>query len=698
MAVKDWRKEKLIRAWLDHSGPFGDLYRQLLINPIVHGLLSSAHTHLSASPLTAALDDWLLHYAKSLGTGPKPTVDWYALWRQHRSRGQAPLQILDLGCGEAYRGRWLACKGVYYKGVDGSSKLLEQSSSQAMGFETHCEDLDSEDALDRSWPDNRPPPDWVFLVTVLDHLEHPQRLLNDLAQRYSAGDGKLLVITCNPRFYGQAPSRGEPAIARIASLPPKDGSVDVYFRSRTAMRRMFRDAGFNILDELSPCVPAAVERFFPDPGEDHYNPSVAPFHFWLLQASSTQRMPATRDEVQAWFEQLPGRGAPVAATRLLLRSLLDKGLVEGSVYWRHVAAGATLLQALNPGGRLFVVREGHFSLQSNPEEPDRLAFGPNDTFGEIETYAVGKERERVYSMTVRESGRDRWPAKVLEIPSVVVQQLMEDPLCLGNPFLTALRQKVMQALLKRPSQSWEPANTFHNMFGRGLPQVPKRAIVKAAELLVAALEADRERIRYDFETRRTVYLDDAVGAVTRLFDRQVKAPDLNAAFEFLHDAGVIRLLRTSHLPKLEKAMQAVWPEGRGPARGDTTPILRRAFQALETECNMADFVEYLDADKQAAYRQFAATRKYEIFLIEDVTMLMRCAMIPSKSVFTCLEQRYEAFHARSDLAMVRRFRDMCRVSLRFWRQRLESGSWHLDSLGFPLPTGVGRSSVVADER
>lgn len=680
MAARDWDNDALARAWRVHSQSNGDVYRQLLINPIVQGLLKGAGGADCEAPLMAALDDWLSKHAKGLGQGPAPALDWYSAWHKHRGPGHEQLQILDLGCGDAYRGRWLSCKGVYYKGVDCSRALLDMAGVNAADFDLQLEDLDTGGALARIWPENRPPPNWVFLITVLDHLANPRRLMQELAQRYSAGNGKFLVVTCNSRFYRQSPSKGTPVPAQIATLPQAEGQVQVYFRSRTELRRLFRDAGLHILDELSPTIPSLVERFCETPDAARFNPSVPPLHFWLLQACSAQRQPATASELREWHDRLPPGGDSVDAVRLLLSSLLDQDGASGEVFWRHIASGAPLIRKLNPGGRIFIVQEGELALFDSASETPGLSFGPNDLLGELETYAEGKERERVYPMTVLESAVEKQPAKVLEISAPVVQRFLSDPACLGNPLHRLLRRRVMQALLRRAPIKWKP----QNFEGPGASDVAKRVVVTAAELLVAALESDRKRSTDSFDTRRSVFIADVMGAVRRLFGLAQKAPVLNRAFDLLRDAGVIRVLRFHHQPELAKLLLAAQLDPPLPSDTTEADAVRRRLEVHERRAIPREFMKRLTEDQKEVYRRFADSQGYCMFLIEDIMMLQRCAITPSEDVFKALEQRVRAFRNPSDAAVVRRFDDMCMVSLIYWKRRLASDNWRVDSLGVPV--------------
>ena len=64
MEIKQrWQKDKsLISSWLDMSAQYGDVYRQCLINPVIHGLLASSAWRMASSPINYVLAEWLDTY------------------------------------------------------------------------------------------------------------------------------------------------------------------------------------------------------------------------------------------------------------------------------------------------------------------------------------------------------------------------------------------------------------------------------------------------------------------------------------------------------------------------------------------------------------------------------------------------------------------------------------------------------------
>lgn len=117
--VDRWLTDKLlIDPWREMGAQYGDIYRKYLINPIIYGLLVSSDWKSAPSPIHHCIAKWHESYCKD---GSSPTSDkWYDDWLKMTVPASS---ILDLGCGEAYRGRWLSKPTVDYVGVDVSESL-----------------------------------------------------------------------------------------------------------------------------------------------------------------------------------------------------------------------------------------------------------------------------------------------------------------------------------------------------------------------------------------------------------------------------------------------------------------------------------------------------------------------------------------------------------------------------------------------
>jgi 2-polyprenyl-3-methyl-5-hydroxy-6-metoxy-1,4-benzoquinol methylase len=699
MSVHDWKDRRLAEAWLAQSKDYGDLYRQLLVNPIIHELLSGPTALSSVTPLFTALDNWYTRHGEKLRSSNTIPRDWYEQWgRQNRPRAD----ILDIGCGDAYRGRWLAgSKSITYVGVDGSSHLLEAEDNENRRFRLEELDVDTNaDRLPGIWQSARPPK-WVFLVTVLDHLSHPERLLRELAQMYMEGDsGYLLVVTCHSRFYREQPNHPEPKRVSIASLPRGEGDVNVYFRSRSEMRRLFRDAGMQVLDELTPPLPKIADKFGAQLIRDARG-LIPPLHFWLLRADSTHCTPVDATELEAWSAEVARDDRTAdGGTSYLLKAVIPH---VDKLHWRHLSAGTPLVCKYNFGGRIFIVRDGQLELhefeQNSPHPSDkaqpRLRFLPNEYLGELETYRERRERGHLYSMYVYAT-RDRADSetagsRVLEIPGEVVLQLMADPRGLGNPMFMSLKNKLQETLVTYRNHSLSPADT--NMkpgqdtslsgrrareFKPNVPQQPKRDIVLAAALLSRALERDQDA--YASQLRRVVYIKSASTAVEQLFDKS--GPNmsnmLNAAFDFLQRAGVIRCFKG-----MDPDIAGLYPENARQGQPGYAN-LQSIVQTIEANAGLSTHVAQhcRDPEKEAVYKDLITSQAYRMFVIDDEMMLKRCVLAPSEPLFRSLEGRFALFGNQPPHVKKASFEDAVVACLHHLLMRFDRDIWKFDSVGF----------------
>jgi 2-polyprenyl-3-methyl-5-hydroxy-6-metoxy-1,4-benzoquinol methylase len=701
MAATDWQKEKLAKAWLEASKDYGDVYRQLLVNPILHELLVQKHLITkSQTPLFDAYYSWYKKHSADLSANCEIPTKWYKDWRPSE---QGRTTILDLGCGDAYRGRWLAQRGrINYLGLDCSQQLLDAARSVDQ-FEVKRIDLEAEPHKVVDLWNFEEPPKWVFMVTLLDHLRNPDKLLERLASMYSADDiGHILVVTCNPRFYRKRPSQSKSQKVQIATIG-KSGQVDVYFRSRTELRRLFRDAGLHVVDELSPMLPQAAAACRKH-DVSAYNISLAPLHFWLLRAEGTQLAPVACNELEEWAAGLDEQGIETEATRDLLVDLQPHHEALG---WKTIAPGAQVLAKLNLGGRLFIVRKGTLELykgtqqanfETSDEQPEaNLRFVPGAYFGELELFVQGKERERLYSTSVYATRMANSSAKVLEVPADVVQELMKNKAGLGNPMLSSLRRKVIESLMTFGNRTpWKPADievSPSNHLGKQgvhkkLRSIPKRHIVMAATLIARALEADRDRGAYDFEARRIVYIKSVTKAVETLAHLKARglATPLNHAFEFLQGAGVLRLFKAVDPTKTRQDSSA-----EDSTAHTVSSSSREIIESVEARLGLTSY--FFEAKKDPAkamlYKDMLTCQNYRMFLVEDEILLKRfCALEPSDNrsakLMDMLENRYLLYGDQPVDVIRARYEDLCEACLLHLKLRFDRNLTECDSLGLDL--------------
>ena len=135
MTKADWQKESIVSSWTDANGspdwPFGDAWRMALINPIVFDIAQAVQRGFD--PVNhGSLYTGLARQRQKLASMSKTRsaitnlVSWH-----HASDASAgtlsDVRLLDLGCGEAYRSRWLGRQGVSYIGVDCSPGMIEKA-------------------------------------------------------------------------------------------------------------------------------------------------------------------------------------------------------------------------------------------------------------------------------------------------------------------------------------------------------------------------------------------------------------------------------------------------------------------------------------------------------------------------------------------------------------------------------------------
>ncbi len=683
--VERWQKDTaLIKSWREMGARYGDIYRRFLINPVIYGLLVSSDWRTAPSPIHYALAKWHKTYCKN--GAALPDDKWYEEWTRMTVRANS---ILDLGCGEAYRGRWLSKSSVKYVGVDVSEFLLERAIAE-QAFHCVVKDLDAPDPLTGVWRDVAPP-EWTLAITLLDQLEHPEWLLRDVAALYGTRHtGLMLVVTCNPEFYGYSGDETHPVAARIATVADDGGGV-AYLRSRQSLRKMFRDSGMHVLDEASPHLPAALAS---QGAIDATNLNLAhsPFVFWLLELHSTKRDPVDQKEIEEWLTELGSGSLEVEAVRALLSRL---GPESAYLHWRRFQEDQVVVHRHNIGGRLFVVRDGTFEVdtgnagvsnESRSGARKRWKFRANEVFGELEIQHEAEQRELRYSASVV-AGREgeRGHAEALEVPAEVTRKLMQASSLLGNPFFNVLRRKVLNGLLRYDPTSFPESVTSEKRFKKALQnhqaptdqlQLTIGPVVAVASLLLHGLDADRERgIVRDPRHRLVVvaHLRKALSEVTGRSIDQNEMTSFNRAIRFLAAAGVLRSIRP------------VASEGRGSgeatANGARHGTLSTQFKA---ELANEEWLAGLESVAFAARKRLMSMQSACLFLVDDEIALRRCVMEPSLALIDDLAQRRRIFFPQPFDVERARDSDLALAVKEGLRIRFTSNHWHTDSVGLSL--------------
>jgi SAM-dependent methyltransferase len=700
MSAENWNKPELVAKWVELSKNNGDICRQFLVNPIIFELLSGTkddHENL----LYQAFAGWFEKFGDNLKRdGNEIHEDWYLQWSPEIST-----TILDLGCGEGYRGSWLGTNRAKYVGVDVSTGLLDAArlrrSTNTSWLEADLDDPNSAIAkIQKEYPPNAPP-NWVFAITLIDHLAQPEELLRAVADMYDyTHKGRMLVVTCNPLFYRSAQVAGAPNRVRIASVRGDAGKVDVYLRSTAEMRRLFRDCGLQIVDEASPLLPFALANLGDAKAlqifdSEEYNLAYGPLNFWLLELQGTRREPVEAGALEKQRERFAAGPREAAVAAYLLNALQGK---ENSVWWRYIGKNSNLVRPHNLGGRLFIVESGALELrgpvQLEGTSRSSFRFNPGDIIGELEILRP-EDRHSLYSaaVCVSESQSAKF-AKVLEVPYAVVhEQLLTRPELLANPFLHGLKRKLLRSLLQPNSRLITERSKDDikacfdgrvNLFSEN--NLKTKHIQLVASVIAQGLEAERERVRVE---KPLVVIHDFPGVIHELYsDKQNE--ERNAALHFLAQAGIIR--RAAPYDSLQKNSSS---DATTPGRKILQPYQLRE-QEVRSQVTSA-IKRILDKDSEwirkhegnpqaAAIASLRSTPTECLFIVDDEFMLRRCVLEPDRRWFPILVDRVLHFGrfeqpAKVKAAMVNDFVDLVAEQLPV---RFSSSNWAYDSIGWPI--------------
>jgi len=434
---------------------------------------------------------------------PPPSLGIDTEWYKQELEGDYVNEVLELGCGGGYIGRWLSDLRVNYVGVDMARELLAKCNNDiGFGVDTDYGPFRSPSAqnptffvrdLDQFQGSHQVGTlqgiyDWktvnypqlILVISLLEHLERPDKLLKEIAALPSSGreENMVLVVTCNPAFYKLKKAQktqlaNNERVEVQISVGQMEQNLSVYLRSAGTLCKLFRDADFRVIDEAELPIPARLIHKFNNVDKKRYDTSRSPFLFWLLKRPYTcykkssseenansssievyrdiMQGSVTSTQINAWINELqteakrPGvRQCSLKATLRLLESL-EKYCDQ--LRWRRFRKGDGVYFKHNLGGRIFVVRTGFFktcsdlltgkSYASGIDSPGDWTFRSSSMFGELEAEDAVWPKKRYYFVNVRAEfggGSDdvsneyfagnisyeEEAATVLEIPSRVV--------------------------------------------------------------------------------------------------------------------------------------------------------------------------------------------------------------------------------------------------------------------------------------
>ena len=250
--------------WSEARGPHGDLFQRHLIKPFVAAYTQFLSTEAKPGPLAARRLMRAL-YSAMINAVRKEPEDPEEILSKQAGSNLAELAVLDLGCGEAFLGRWLVRQGATYLGIDQNERLLGEARRKAhdAGLAVAVREGDIVTVAAEGLPvfEGGQTPNLVTLTGVVDHIEHYEATMKALSA-WVAPDGSapdFIVATLNPFFFRSLPdldrSRADGGQVRVPVHVAVSGSNSrPFLRWPGEYERAFVDAGFHVLSSLSPSV------------------------------------------------------------------------------------------------------------------------------------------------------------------------------------------------------------------------------------------------------------------------------------------------------------------------------------------------------------------------------------------------------------------------------------------------------------
>lgn len=392
--------------WSAARGDLGDPFQRFILKSFIASYVRYAR-HLPdrtcqrevGRSVRRETDDLLLTLAQRAPDEPEKVLADVV------GKDLADLKVLDLGCGEAFLGRWLVQMGARYLGVDREEKVLAAAAEKAakLGLDTPvrpCNLVTDLDGLpnhlsalaEELWGTSGP--DLVTITGVLDHIEDCRALMSRLAV-WSQSVRKTLgaapdfaIATLNPFFF-----RSLADLDKARRAAP-NSQVDVYLavgncHSKAILRwpleyeRLFVDAGFHVLTSTSPDLgrlpPAIYAELESACGNrtgalaEQDRIHVGPFVLWLLRPRNVGR----RQDKDALVD-ISGRSDVVGDIVRLLGELPNFPEVRRITF----SEDEVIEHAGELGGGCYAVISGAV-LRYTSSTPAQ-AFCDGDIFGEFE--------------------------------------------------------------------------------------------------------------------------------------------------------------------------------------------------------------------------------------------------------------------------------------------------------------------------
>lgn len=440
MAEERFQDPDYCEKWSKARGPLGDEFQRYLIKPFI----AACAVYLKEERTRQQPRNVALHvrsrYHELLGQiAATGSADPEATIANVAGSALGPLAVMDLGCGEAFLGRWLAALGSQYIGLDYSPTMLEKAKAKAReaAVSTPVElcDLVSASPKELSafaqkvW--QRPHPDLVTATSFLDNIEDCKVLMQKLADwaMDASRSPDFILATLYP-FYFRTLSDLEIIYASAGNTDPQfdihlastDSDVKAYLRWPLEYERVFADAGFHVLSCIHPdlaSLPSDVRNGIVQLRGDRLQKvpkgsiHAGPFVLWLLR-------PRTRGRLIS-HNQL-GQMAKDSDLLAYISEAAGRTDTPSTFKFVEFQPGTIIEHAGSLGGSCCIVIKGSAVRLGGIGSAPVQTFGEGSIFGEFETGDNATSDRYRDDLAAGPAG-----CTLIEIPFTSVRELLAPP-------------------------------------------------------------------------------------------------------------------------------------------------------------------------------------------------------------------------------------------------------------------------------
>lgn len=467
-------------AWSEGRGEYGDLFQRYIIKPFIAAYAQFVSEQPARRPLAARRRMRTL-YSDLIAAVAREPEDPEQVLSDKAGPQLANLAVLDLGCGEAFLGRWLVQAGANYLGIDQDECLLKKAADKAeeAKLTVPVSKGDIVTAAQRELPvlEDATEPNLVTMTGVVDHIENFEEVMAALSQ-WASTDGQrpdFIIATLNPYFFRtlrdldqSRADDGRPMRVPVY-LAISDSNSWPYLRWPGEYERAFVDAGFHVLASLSPSVgmlqavpgediaalcgrreaivePPVQGRFSSEVMEKVKSPVyVGPFILWLLRPRERGNLLDT-EQLRAIGKNL----SDPAAIEPLITELCSVGAAGLPVL--ELTDGSPVEHAGSLGGRCYVVLDGTVTRWKQLPTGDSATvqfFKTGELIGEFEA-GTNLVADR-FKDDITANG----PCTLIVLEKPLLDKSLTKPdAALAARLFTTLRRRMSQY-----SWTWIPART-----------------------------------------------------------------------------------------------------------------------------------------------------------------------------------------------------------------------------------------------